>query len=347
MYKINETPVRTAKNFKINNIEIEEDVIPSKIKEFTNIDIINNGATITNNPCKERLIYGTGEELEKNIFENANHTIKINATEKKNSINIVYNFDDDNLELVNNIEIVAENDVNIIIKYQSSTEKECFHNGLIRLYAKENAKINMIIINLLNDSSNNFEAIENEIQKNANVKYTIMDIGGNYSVSNYYSNIIGEKAKNDLQTIYLGRKNQIKDINYIGELKGIKSEINIDVQGALKDNAKKNFKGTINFKKGCKKAKGSENEYCMLLSDKAKSIALPMLLCTEEDVEGSHSTASGKAEADILFYIMSRGISYKEAIKLIVRANFNKILERINDEKLEEEIIQEIDRRLG
>ncbi len=55
----------------------------------------------------------------------------------------------------------------------------------------------------------------------------------------------------------------------------------------------------------------------MLLSDKAKSIALPMLLCTEDDVEGNHSTASGKVDNKELFYIMSRGLSYKEAVNLL------------------------------
>ena len=70
----------------------------------------------------------------------------------------------------------------------------------------------------------------------------------------------------------------------------------------------------------------------MLLSNKAKSIALPMLLCTEEDVEGNHSTASGKVDAKQLFYLMTRGLSYKEAVKLIVKANFQKIIDRINDE---------------
>ena len=106
------------------------------------------------------------------------------------------------------------------------------------------------------------------------------------------------------------------------------------------------FKGTIDFKKGSKKAKGNENEYCMLLSDKAKSIALPMLLCTEEDVEGNHSTASGKVDEKQLFYIMTRGISYKEAVKLIVKSKFNKIIERISDEDLKEEVLSEIDKRL-
>ncbi len=189
--------------------------------------------------------------------------------------------------------------------------------------------------------------MENVIYDNANLQYTVIDIGGKESISNYYSNLIGESSKNNLKTIYLGGKNQIKDLNYIVELRGEKSSVDIDVQGALKENAKKNFKGTIDFKKGCKKAKGNENEFCMLLSDKAKSIALPMLLCTEDDVEGNHGTASGKVDNKQLFYIMSRGLSYNEAIKLIVRANFNKILEKIKNEQLMNEIINEIDNKLN
>ena len=85
----------------------------------------------------------------------------------------------------------------------------------------------------------------------------------------------------------------------------------------------------------------------MLLSDTAKSMALPMLLCSEEEVEGNHATSSGKIDEKELFYIMSRGFELKEAMKLIVRAKFNKILEDMQDDELKEEIIQEIDKRLN
>ena len=257
-----------------------------------------------------------------------------------------YDFDDDNLQLVNQIDICATGNANIIIEYKSSTNKECFHNGVIKVFARENAKLNITVINLLNSNSEHFEAMENILEDNSDLNYTIIDIGGKNSIQNYYSNIIGKSAKNDLKTIYLGSENQIKDINYIAELRGQKSFVDIDVQGALKENAKKNFKGTIDFKKGCKKAKGNENEFCMLLSEKAKSLALPMLLCTEDDVEGNHSTASGKVDKEQLFYIMTRGLSYKEAVKLIVRANFNKTIERILDEEVKQNIIKEIDERL-
>ena len=146
--------------------------------------------------------------------------------------------------------------------------------------------------------------------------------------------------------VYLGRKDQVLDLNYIGELRGKMSEIKIEAQGALKDTAKKHFKGTINFKKGSKKAKGNENEFCMLLSDTAKSISLPMLLCSEEEVEGNHSSAAGKLDNKALFYMMSRGFDKKAALKLAVKAKFNEIIQGIHDEALKNEVLYEIDERL-
>lgn len=343
--KVNDTPVRTARNFKINNIEVELD-LPEKIAEFKNVEIINDKSIIDNEVSNTSLTYGTGKILEELNYETANSKVRIQTSNKKEDIRIRYNFDDNNVNLINQIEIIANGDTNVIIEYKSQTSLKCLHNGIIRAIANENAKLDVTIVNLLNENSDNFEAIENKLEKNSKVNYTIIDIGGKTSISNYYSNIIGENADNDLKSIYLGIGEQRKDINYIAELRGTKTNIDIDVQGALKDSAKKNFKGTIDFKKGSKKAKGNENEYCMLLSDKAKSIALPMLLCTEEDVEGNHSTASGKVDEKQLFYIMTRGISYKEAVKLIVKSKFNKIIERILDEKLKNEILSEIDKRL-
>lgn len=344
--KLNDTPVRTARNFAINNIELPVE-IPNKIKNFESVEITNSKSNIDNEVSNKELTYGIGKILEELVFKNANNKIRIQTTKQKEDIKIIYNFDENNLNLINQIEILAENDANIIIIYKSKTSKQCFHTGIIRTIAKENVQLNVTIVNLLNEETNNFEAIENKLYQNSNVKYTIIDIGGKTSVSNYYSNIIGNNANNVLKTIYLGKDKQIKDLNYIAELRGEKSNIDIDVQGALNDEAKKNFKGTIDFKRGCKKSKGNENESCMLLSNRAKSIALPMLLCTEEDVEGNHSTSSGKVDEKQLFYIMARGISYKEAVKLIVKSKFNKIIETVQDSELKEEILKEIDERLN
>lgn len=349
--KLNETPVRTSRNFNINNIKLENINIPKEVKEFNNIEIIgqNPQIDIQTNVDDFDLTYGLGETLTNQVKTKSNKKIKMVINSKiKDDLQINFNIDEKNLNLIENIEIVANENTKstIILKYEAVNNIEAFHNGIINLIAKQNSKINVVIINLLSENSNNFLSIQNIFEENADVKYTIVDFGGKNSITNYYSNLIGDCSNNILNTIYLGKENQLFDLNYIGELRGKKSNIDIEVQGALKDNAVKHFKGTIDFKRGCKKATGNENEACMLLSDKAKSLALPMLLCSEEDVEGNHSTSAGKMEEKELFYIMSRGFELKEAMKLMVRARFNKILENIKNEELKEKILQEIDKRL-
>lgn len=346
--KINETPKRTSKNFNINNIKLENIQFPDEVEEFKNIEITGN-VEYTSKSDDFELTYGLGDVLTNYMKQSSNKELKliINGKEDK-EILVKFKFDNQNLNLIENLQIVAEENskVTIIIKYESENNIKAFHNGIIRVIAKANSNMKIIFVNLLNSESNNFVSIENRLEENAKLEYCIVDFGGKNSITNYYSNILGDEAENNLNTIYLGNKEQLFDLNYIAELRGKKSKANIEVQGALTDRAKKHFKGTIDFKKGCKKAKGNENENCILLSETAKSLALPMLLCSEEDVEGNHSSSSGKIGNKELFYIMSRGFELKEAMKLIVRAKFNKILENIKNEELKEIILKEIDSRL-
>ena len=343
--KLNETPVRTARNFRINNMKLENIEVPEVITSFENVTIIGDTSKINIEQNADNtntdLVYGLSKELTNQAKHGANQKIKLNINntqnkKEKTEAEIDFKFDDENAALIDNIEITANENTKstVIIKYTSNQENESYHNGII------------ILVNLMNTKSNNFLAIENEFEENAKINYTIVDFGGKHSITNYYSNLLGDNCDNQLNTIYLGKENQVFDLNYIGELRGKKSNIDIEVQGALKDTSKKHFKGTIDFKKGCKEATGNENEACMLLSDTAKSIALPMLLCSEEEVEGNHSSSAGKIGEKELFYIMSRGFELKEAMKLMVRARFNQILEKIEKKELREEILQEIDKRL-
>ncbi len=349
--KLNETPVRTSRNFNINNIKLDKSIIPQHIGKFENVKILGQTSKInvekTQNNCD--LTYGLGEILTNQIKEKANQNLLITIDSKINKeLQIEFTLDSKNPNLLDNINIIANENSRgtVIIKYNSQENVQGFHNGIIKVLAKENSEVNILIINLTNQKCNNFVSVENTIENEANIKYTFVDFGGKNSITNYYSNLIGEKSVNKVNTIYLGKQNQVFDLNYIGELRGEKSDIDIQVQGALKDNSKKHFKGTIDFKKGCKKSTGNEVEECMLLSETAKSLALPMLLCSEEDIEGNHSSSAGKIGEKELFYIMSRGFELKEAMKLMVRAKFNKVLATIKNEEIRNEIIAEMNNRL-
>lgn len=348
---LNETPVRTVRNFNINNIKLENMDVPEVTPKFENVEITGECAEIKidENCSKIDLQYGLHEILTNQVVQKANQKMHVNImgdTEKE--LKIDFCFDENNLNLIENIEIVVNENAQatIVLTYQSQNDFAYFHNGILRIHAKKNANIKVILLNLMNVNSYHFLAIENTLEENAKLQICVVDFGGKNSITNLYSNVLGDFSENAIDTIYLGKENQMFDLNYIGELRGKQSKIAMEIQGALKDTAKKHFKGTIDFKKGCKKAKGNENEACMLLSDAAKSIALPMLLCQEEDVEGNHSSSAGKIGEKELFYMMSRGFAQKEAMKLMVRAKFNKILEKVKNEEVKELILQKIDEKL-
>lgn len=295
MLKLNETPIRTARNFNINNIKLENIEIPEDISEFNNLKTTKNVQNVVSN--NYNLTYGLGESLTNQVKNNANKNLKVTIDNKENEETLIeFNFDEENNVLIDNIEITVNEGAmaTIIIKYNSKSTLKCYHNGIIKTVAHKNSNVKIILVNLLSTVSNNFISVENELEEGSKVNYTMVDFGGKNSITNYYSNLLGDYSENTVDTVYLGKENQLFDLNYITELRGKSANVNMEIQGALKDSAVKHFKGTIDFKKGSKKAKGNENEFCMLLSDKAKSLGLPMLLCSEEDVEGNHASSARK-----------------------------------------------------
>ena len=341
-YILNETPSRTSVNYGINDITIEMDI--PEIKLFDNAMIITEDLekiqikTDNEIDTKKKINSKLGLDVVKNYKTDIviSENIKISTP-----IIIEYNFNEDNNVLIQEMNIILKNNAkaDIIIKFNSEDQKEEYFNYLKQnVTLEENAIANITIENMINKNSYSFIAIENEIKDNAQVEHILLELEGKNKISNYNSNLNGENSINNIKNIYLGTSNDVVDINYNMEVKGKNAKCNIESEGALSGCAKKNFKGTINFNEGCTNSIGKENENCIILSDKAQSKSLPMLLCHEENVEGEHGVSSGKLDESKLFYIMTKGISRKNAEKLIVKAKFNKIIEHVKDPKIKEDI---------
>ena len=349
---LNDTPVRTSVNFGINNISVKEIKLPQNLEKFKNFNLINETENIdvsyNSTLAEDKFTYGVGKDIQA-LEKNSKVRVRLKESKKNEKIFLKYNLNEKEDSLSNYVKVEAKENSNgsVIIKYNSEDKSTHLAIESIKIDAAINSNVQIVILNMLNENSTNLLSVEATIEENAIVNVIIIDFGGKTSISNYYSNLIGKNAKNALDTIYLGDQERLIDLNYISHLRGEKTDTNIEVQGALKDKATKNFKGTIDFKRGCSGAKGNENEFCMLLSDTAKSKALPMLLCTEDDVEGNHATASGKVDKNELFYLMTRGISQKEAMKLIVRARFTPIIEKIEVEEIKKQIVDKIDEKLN
>ena len=117
------------------------------------------------------------------------------------------------------------------------------------------------------------------------------------------------------------------------------------MDGTLKDEAEKTFRGTIDFKNGSSQSVGAETENVLLLGDNVVNKTIPVILCAEEDVEGSHGATIGELDEETMFYFASRGIDQELAEDIMPKGKMEVLYRKINDEvteKLVEEQLAEV-----
>ena len=127
----------------------------------------------------------------------------------------------------------------------------------------------------------------------------------------------------------------------------IYTECEIDTSGALKDAAKKVFRGTIDFKTGSSNSVGNEKETVLMLGDDVVNKTVPLILCAEENVVGNHGATIGELDDETLFYFESRGISRAQAENILARASIERFARTVDDEVLRAQILQTLEEELN
>ena len=148
----------------------------------------------------------------------------------------------------------------------------------------------------------------------------------------------GEKSAFKADVAYSLHGEQDLDMNYVADHTGKRSTSELNVHGVLDQKAKKLFRGTIDFHRGAKGAKGNELEEVLLLSKGVVNRTIPLILCDEEDVEGNHGASIGKLSEETMFYLTSRGIKEDEVYRMMARARLDLVTAMIPDEMIRERI---------
>lgn len=357
---INKIPVRTWRWLGVNDVSINREL--PKIKSYDKsvlkdsheegIKVININKDTNTLRILDTLNYeGISAEATEQVKNHYNAGVFIQTSKDKCSskpVFIKYSMDKENPIVIDDNIIIAEenSEITVVIKYDSDDEADYFHNGFTRIYGKAGSAINLIKIQTMSDKAVHLDANVAKLEDGAKINCIVVELGALHSVTNYRTELNGYKSAENLYSIYLGDKDRNIDINYLINHYGKETNSSIEVRGALLDKSNKIFKGTLDFKRGASKSKGQEEEYTMILSPQVRNRSVPILLCTEDDVEGQHAASAGKIDANKLFYLMSRGISEREAKKLIIEAAFHPIINKIPLESVKSEISESIRRKL-
>lgn len=222
--------------------------------------------------------------------------------------------------------------------------------ALTRIVVEAGAKLHLIEMLGVNEGQQHLESVGLEIHQDAAVDVKQYALGGSTIGLGLTANLVGARARLDLNNRYHATHEETLDINHLVRMRGTSTRALLTESGVLNEASKKTLRATIDLVRGAKDAQGNEIETVMILGDDVVNKTMPVILCDEDDVAGNHGATIGSVSPEQLDYLAARGLSRQAAEQLFVRALFEdaiinapeEISHRVAVERCEAELGAEI-----
>ena len=222
--------------------------------------------------------------------------------------------------------------------------------ALTRIVVEAGAKLHLIEMLGVNEGQQHLESVGLEIHQDAAVDVKQYALGGSTIGLGLTANLVGARARLDLNNRYHATHEETLDINHLVRMRGTSTRALLTESGVLNEAAKKTLRATIDLVRGAKDAQGNEIETVMILGDDVVNKTMPAILCDEDDVAGNHGATIGSVSPEQLDYLAARGLSHQAAEQMFIRALFEdaiinapeEISHRVAVERCEAELGAEI-----
>ena len=197
------------------------------------------------------------------------------------------------------------------------------------------------------------------IEKNAVVNYLVLDsvktnrvfdVFGELQMTEIILNETNESLRVNLELenavcniSCLSIASQMKNnfVQYVSHNKPLTFS-NIKNVGVAMNGSKIVFDTTGKIEKGMAKSKCAQLSRGIVMDDNSVVTAKPILLIDEYDCFANHGASIGKMSDEDLFYLMSRGITKKDAFLLILKGIIHPFIESIKIDEIKERIEKEV-----
>lgn len=200
------------------------------------------------------------------------------------------------------------------------------------LTLEEDAQVRLVQLQHSGEDSLVYNAVQGTCEKGARIELVQIYLGKGDIYSDTTIDLQGKKSSFKSDIGYIGEQTHAIDMNEVVNHFGKATESEINVSGALRDGAKKIFRGTIDFKTGAADSVGNEQETVLMLGEDVENKTVPVILCSEENVVGNHGATIGELDEETMFYFASRGIDKEHAENIMARASIERLKDIIQDE---------------
>ena len=245
--------------------------------------------------------------------------------------------------------LIAEEDSQVVIiedNASTNTDLGGLHCGAVEIFAGQNANVTYVQVQHWNRQVWNFATQRSVISKDAQLCWVTATFGARLSKLNQAIVLEGSGAHAQLLGLAFTDARQHLDVSTAQEHLSPHTTSDLLYRNVLKDRSQTAWGGNIYVYPNANYTDAYQKNDNLLLSERAHADTLPGLEIEAHEVRCTHGATAGQIDAEQVFYLMSRGLPYDLAEKLIVDGFFEPVMERIPMDAVRKEMQEFVSSKL-
>lgn len=274
-----------------------------------------------------------------------------NVVVKEAFESLFFHNSEDNSAWVKHVLIVADENSELTylerLHSEGETSEKLSANVVVEVVAKRGSKVKFAAIDRLGKDVSTYMNRRGYVMRDASVDWALGIMNDGDVIADFDSDLVGEGAHSEVKVVAISSGRQTQAIDTRVTNKASHSIGHILQHGVIRDRGTLTFNGIGHILKGAKGADAQQESRVLMLSDKARGDANPILLIDEFEVTAGHAASAGRLDPEELYYLMSRGLPQKEAERLVTRGFLGSVITAIPVKAVREEFVEVIDRKLA
>lgn len=221
-----------------------------------------------------------------------------------------------------------------------------FHCGATEVILGPEARLRLVSLQNWGHGAWHFAHQKAIVGRDASIQWTIAAIGSRLAKVNQHVELVGRGAECQVNGVLFTEGKQHISYHTLQHHAAPDCRSDFLYKSALQDQARTVWRGMIKVDPQAVRTNGYQRNDNLLLSSNARADSIPGLEIQCDDVRCTHGSTSGKVDEELIFYAQSRGLTRKEATRLIVSGFFQQIFDRITIESVREALGHAILRRV-
>jgi Fe-S cluster assembly protein SufD len=220
------------------------------------------------------------------------------------------------------------------------------HCGAIELLVGPQARLRYVNLQNWGKGVWHFAHQKAMVDRGGSLQWTIGALGSRLAKVNQHVALVGDGAEVQVNGAMFTEGRQHLSYHTLQHHQAASCRSDLLYKGALQDKSRIVWRGMIHVDRAAQKTDGYQRDDNLVLSDTARADSIPGLEILADDVRCTHGATIGRVDDELIFYCLTRGLTRKEASRMIVAGFFQQVFDRITIPSVREALGEAIGRRV-